>query len=107
MAEGYNNSLINQKINEYINILKTNGIKIWRMYLYGSYAKGTYTEHSDIDLAIFLDLNELDGFEEDALLMKLRRKVDLRIEPHVFARIDYDQSDPLVKEIIRTGRRII
>jgi len=107
MAVGNNDPLINQKINEYIAILKTAGIKIWRMYFYGSYAKGSYTEHSDIDLAIFLDTNEIDGFEEDAQLMKLRRKVDLRIEPHAFARTDFDESDPIVKEIIRTGQRII
>jgi len=64
-------------------------------------------EYSDIDLAIFLDTNEIDGFEKEALLMKLRRKADLKIEPHVFAKTDYDQTNPIVKEIIMTGQRIL
>lgn len=107
MAQGLDDSAIKQEINDYIDILKSSGLKIWRMYLYGSYAKGTFSEESDIDLAVFLDSDEIDGFEEDALLMKLRRRVDLKIEPHAFARSDFDQSDPFVNGIIREGRRIL
>ncbi len=107
MVEREDKSLIYQKINTYIEILKKNGIKIWQIYLYGSYSKDAYTRDSDIDLAIFIDKDEIDGFEEDALLMKLRRKVDLRIEPHTFARTDFDLSNPYVKEIVKTGERII
>ena len=107
MAKGFDNAVIKQKIDKYIEVLKTEGVKIRRIYLYGSYAKGTFNEHSDIDLAIFLDTNEIDGFEEDAMLMKLRRKVDLRIEPHAFAKADLEQPNPLVNEIIMTGQRII
>ena len=107
MAKRTDNRLVYRKIQEYIEILKTHGIGVWRVYLYGSYVKGKYTKNSDIDLAIFLDLNELDGFEEDALLMKLRRKVDLSIEPHSFAKTDFDPSNPLIKEILKTGERIL
>lgn len=107
MAVKYDNSIVTDKIDEYIDILKTKGIKIWRIYLYGSYAKGTYTKDSDIDLAIFLDINDIDGFEEDAKFMKLRRTVDLRIEPHTFAKTDFDEADPFVREIIKTGYRIM
>jgi len=53
MAQGYDDSAIKQEINEYIDILKASGLKIWRMYLYGSYANGTFSENSDIDLAVF------------------------------------------------------
>lgn len=106
MAKRYDNPL-SSKIKEYIDILKKEGIKIWRLYLYGSYITGGFTKDSDIDLAVFLDKDELDGFEEDVLLMKLRRKVDLRIEPHAFARTDFSLSNPLVKEITRRGVRII
>ena len=100
MAKGYDNAAINQKITNYIEILKNAGIKIGSICLYGSYAKGTFNEHSAIDLAIFLDINERDGFEEDALLMKSRRKVDLKIEPHAFTYADLEQPNPLVNEII-------
>lgn len=99
--------IIYQKIQEYIRLLEENQIKVWRLYLYGSYAKGAFNEESDIDLAVFLEKEELDGYEEDAQLMKLRRKVDLRIEPHPFSKADFDEANPYIKEIIKTGERII
>ena len=44
--------LVYKKIHDYIQRLKENNIPIWRLY-YGSYAKNTYHEDSDIDLAVF------------------------------------------------------
>lgn len=99
--------LIYKKINEYIDVLKKNHIPVWRLYLYGSYTKNTYNSESDIDLAIFLEKDDLDGFEEDSTLMKLRRIVDFRIEPHPFAKTDFDETNPYIREIIQTGERII
>ncbi|MCX5886189.1 MAG: nucleotidyltransferase domain-containing protein [Proteobacteria bacterium] len=107
MAKKSSNKLNYKKIQDYLDILKIHGVDIWRVYLYGSYVKGQQTQDSDIDLAIFLDTDEIDGFEEDALFMKLRRKIDLRIEPHSFAKTDFDQTNPVVKEIIKTGERIL
>ena len=107
MDRKQNKQLAFQKTREYIQKLRENRIKIWRLYLYGSYAKGTYHTDSDIDLAVFLEKDDLDGFEENVQLMKLRRDVDIRIEPHPFAKSDFDETNPLVKEIIETGERII
>jgi len=107
MANRADKEIAYQKIKEYIRLLEENQIKVWRLYLYGSYAKNVFNEESDIDLAVFLEKEELDGFEEDAELMKLRRKVDLRIEPHSFARPDFDETNPYIKEIIESGERII
>lgn len=107
MARQENKRLIYRKIKQYIHILEENNIKIWRLYLYGSYAKNTYDSESDIDLAIFLEKDDLDGFEEDAQLMKLRRGVDMRIEPHPFAKSDFDETNPYIREITKTGERIL
>jgi len=107
MANREDKKVIYQKIQEYIHLLEKNQIKVWRLYLYGSYAKGHFSEDSDIDLAVFLEKEDLDGFEEDAQLMKLRRKVDIRIEPHPFAKSDFDETNPYIKEIIESGERII
>ncbi|MEA3333547.1 MAG: nucleotidyltransferase domain-containing protein [Pseudomonadota bacterium] len=96
-----------KKIFEYIEKLKSNKVEIWRVYLYGSYANNTFNEDSDIDLAIFWDKDDLDGFEEDVRLMKLRRNIDLRIEPHSFAKSDFDKTNPFIKTIIENGDRII
>jgi predicted nucleotidyltransferase len=107
MAVTADSGLIRQKIDEYVLRLRENHIPVWRIYLYGSHAKGTPRIDSDIDLAVFLDQEEIEGFREDVELMRLRWDVDLSIEPHAFARSDFDETDPFVKEIIETGQRIV
>jgi uncharacterized protein len=44
-----------------------------------------------------------DTFDRQVKLMKVRRKYDLRIEPHVFRVADFNESHPLAAEIISTG----
>jgi predicted nucleotidyltransferase len=107
MASGKDKQLIYQKIREYLRSLERSNVPVWRLYLYGSYAKDTYHANSDIDLAVFWDRDDIDGFDEDVLLRKLSGEVDLRIEPHSFARTAFDETDPYIKEIIETGERIL
>ncbi|MBI5603394.1 MAG: nucleotidyltransferase domain-containing protein [Deltaproteobacteria bacterium] len=107
MALATDKQVIYQKINQYIDRLKDNRVGIWRLYLYGSYAKGTQHPESDIDLAVFLDKEDIDGIKDDLELMQLRWDIDLSIEPHAFARSDFDETNPYIKEIITTGERII
>lgn len=107
MAHQKDKEIFYQKIKDYIKLLKQNGIDVWRVYLYGSYATNTFTNQSDIDLAIFLNKNDIDGFREDADMMKLTRKVDLRIEPHSFAKLDFYEKDPFIEGIITKGMRIM
>ena len=52
-----------------------------KLYLYGSFARGTNTEDSDIDVAVVVDKLEEDYFNITPLLWRLRRDIDLRIEP--------------------------
>lgn len=107
MAPGKDKQLIYQKIRDYVQTLERSNVPVWRLYLYGSYAKDTYHADSDIDLAVFWDRDDIDGFDEDVLLRKLCWGIDLRIEPHSFARTDFDETDPYIKEIIETGERIL
>jgi uncharacterized protein len=53
MAPGKDKQLIYQKIREYLRTLERSNVPVWRLYLYGSYAKDTYHADSDIDLAVF------------------------------------------------------
>ncbi len=98
--------MIDQIIQRYLKILRENNIPVWHIYIYGSYVKGSYHKDSDIDLAVFWDKDNIDGFNEDAQLMRLTKNVDLRIEPHSFARTDFDKTNPYIKEIVKTGRRV-
>lgn len=107
MASEKDKQLIYQKIKNYVLSLERSNVPVWRLYLYGSYAKDTYHADSDIDLAVFWDRDDIDGFDEDVLLRKLCLDIDLRIEPHSFARTDFDETDPYIKEIIETGERIL
>lgn len=76
-----------------------------KIILFGSYAKGNFHNDSDIDIAVILkDYNNLIDIQLD--LMRLRRKVDSRIEPHPFREKDFDISNPLVNEIVKYGQVI-
>ena len=70
--------------------------------LFGSFAKGTNHDDSDIDIAIVVN-NGLDIIDTQIDLMKLRRKIDLRIEPHPFMIGDFNNSNPVVNEILKYG----
>ena len=70
------------------------------LYLYGSYSKGTYTEDSDIDIAVVVDYLSDNYFEDTPLLWKLRRKVSNLIEPVL---LTDDMNNPLYCDIKATG----
>lgn len=76
-----------------------------QIILFGSYVKGTYSDESDIDIAvIFSDYD--DSVYMQLELMRLRRKIDSRIEPHPFKERDFNLSDPFAAEIIKYGEKI-
>lgn len=90
-----------EKVKQYIMIIPHDlGIK--KVYLFGSFAKGNAKEESDIDIALVLE-NMDDFFSVQRQLMKLRRKIDLRIEPHPFSAKDFNSANPFAIEIEKTG----
>ncbi|MDR2206570.1 MAG: nucleotidyltransferase domain-containing protein [Flavobacteriaceae bacterium] len=82
-----------------------NSFNFKKMILFGSYAKGTPREDSDIDIAVvFSDYaNRIDRQVE---LMKLTRKIDSRIEPHPFREREFEPSNPFVHEIMTHGTEV-
>ena len=89
-------------VKKYYAFLLEQKYKISSAYLFGSYAKGTEHLESDIDIAFIF--NELtDEIDMQVELMKLRRRFDLRIEPHLFAQNDLKDSNPFLEEILNTG----
>jgi uncharacterized protein len=63
-------------------------IKADKIVLFGSYAKGTWTEFSDIDIAIIVNEIPDDYLAVAKLLNKLTRDVDFRIEPVILDKND-------------------
>ena len=84
-------------------------IPLKKVYLFGSYAKGTATSDSDIDLCFFTDdLDEAKIVDTVAQLLGLARKyyAYASFEPHVFSVDDLETDNPFVKEVLRTGQEI-
>lgn len=104
MDKTTDNSLIYSKIKSYLLKLKKNQIYCQKIYLYGSYAKGNFSIHSDIDLAIVSDDLSGDIIDDQVLLMKLGREIDSRIEPHPFLPDEFTPTNPFVHTIIETGK---
>src|ERR1035437_10252672 len=73
-----------------------------KAYLFGSYAKGIQHNDSDIDIAIVVGKMD-DFFSIQMELMRLRRIIDLRIEPHPIWEGDFNNQNPFAFEIQNTG----
>jgi len=98
-----NQGIINTVKQFVMLIPKEIGVK--RAYLFGSFAQGKEREESDIDIAVIVE-NMPDFFSTQRMLMRLRRKVDLRIEPHPIMEQDFNSSNPFAFEIEKTGIKI-
>ncbi len=76
-----------------------------KIILFGSYAKGNYNNDSDIDIAVILkDYNNLLDVQLE--LMRIRRNIDSRIEPHPFRESDFDENNPMANEILKYVQEI-
>ena len=96
-----------EKINTYRELVNLYfPLKIDQFWLFGSYAKGTPHEHSDIDVALVVKHlgDDYDFLTMEPLLWKLRGQVDSRIEPVLIAQ-DTDYTG-FLDEIKRTGIEI-
>jgi predicted nucleotidyltransferase len=76
-----------------------------KIFLFGSYAKGNFNDNSDIDIAVVFDDYD-NRMNRQFELLKLRRKIDSRIEPHPFREREFNVSNPMVSEIIKYGQEI-
>lgn len=100
------NAVVMEIVQKYVKIICEN-YKVYEIILFGSYAKGTENENSDIDIAIITDDFENDVFDEVLNLMRMRRKIDKRIEPHLIRIEEYKKAEtPFIKEVINTGIKV-
>ena len=95
-------------VQQYIADVKK-AMPIDKVYLYGSYAKGTQQDNSDVDICFFSRAFEtrrnLDILTE-LFYLKIKYDKDVLIEPYAFPVSELNNDNPFVKEILRTGREI-
>ena len=91
-------------VEQYIDIISEK-FNVKEVYIFGSCAKGTNNEDSDIDIAVILDSN-IDTIDLMIELMILTQNIDLRIEPHPIKIQDFEKGNPFVDEIKNTGLRV-
>jgi predicted nucleotidyltransferase len=97
---------IKDVVKRYYKILLQEGFPVEKILLFGSYAKNKQGEESDIDLAIVLSKFRTDRFNTRVELLKLTREFEEVIEPHPFLSTEFNESDPFVLEILKTGETI-
>ncbi len=88
------------KVRQYRFLLK-DYFDVDKVYIFGSYAKETNREDSDIDVAIVVNSLQGDYFSTTPLIWKLRRQIDDRIEPILIEK--NNDISGFLDEIRRTG----
>ena len=83
-----------------------NKIKIEQAVLFGSYAQGTYTEWSDIDIAIVSEAFEGDRFIDRSRIRRIKLTVSCDLEPIPYTPEDFNVENPFVKKILETGIKV-
>ena len=75
-----------------------------KVFLFGSYAKGTQTKDSDIDIAVFsADFSDETKIDDMTWLLMKTSGLGYDIQPQPFTLEDYEEPIGLVEEILRTG----
>jgi predicted nucleotidyltransferase len=98
---------IDVAIAKYLELVKERFPDMERVYLFGSYAKGTSTADSDIDLALFFkNFDDSKRFDIQVQLMMLAVQIDSRIEPHPLSYDDFHSGNPFIVEIKKSGIEI-
>jgi len=102
-----NRTDIVKKVKKYKSLVKQSNfpMKIERVYLFGSYAKGNPRRDSDIDVAFVVNKWQGDYFDVIPPIWKLIEQVDYRIEPHVI--VPEEDFTGFLDEIQNTGVEII
>jgi uncharacterized protein len=83
------------------------GLTIEAVILYGSYARGTAYELSDIDLAIISpDFDGMPVNRRQDMIARLEKTTDWRISPIGYPSSEYHKPRPnsFLAEIVRTGK---
>ncbi len=105
MAAILSQEQLDQIIKQYAEIVKEL-VSLDAIYLFGSYATGAATQDSDIDLIVVSNDWTDNIIEDTMLLMRARRQVDLRIEPHPI-RPEELEENPFILSIREEMKKVV
>jgi uncharacterized protein len=98
---------ISSIIERFLDELKKNNINIEQAILFGSYAQGTFTTWSDIDLALVSSDFEGDRFKDRDKIRRIKLKISSDLEPIPYPPNEFTPDDPFVKQILKTGINVM
>lgn len=96
-----------EKIKLFVKELENDNLNISQVFLFGSYAKNKESMWSDIDLAVVSDDFTGNRMIDYDRFVKAILKVDRSFEPIPYKTENFTADNPFVKEILKTGIRII
>jgi predicted nucleotidyltransferase len=82
--------------------LASQSIPIQKAFVFGSYAKNSANESSDIDVCVISPAFGKDIIDETVLLGQIASKIDLRIEPHPMNPEDFSEKYNLLAYEVKT-----
>jgi predicted nucleotidyltransferase len=90
---------------EFVNALMESGVHLRKAILFGSFSRNEQRHWSDIDLALVADEFTGVGYFDLNYLLKIKvsDKKFTSIETHTFSTSYFEQGDPFIEEIIKTG----
>jgi predicted nucleotidyltransferase len=94
-------------VNNFAHEIRAQGVILRNVIMFGSFAKGTQHEWSDIDVALVAD--QFTGSPDDNDLFPRIgiKKPYSRIEAITYPTAYFRESDPFIEEIKKTGIEII
>jgi len=94
-------------IDQFLEELANNNIKIDEAVLFGSYAQGTFNDWSDIDLAIVSKSFKGERFEDRDKIRRIKLKISCDLEPIPYSPEEFNVSNPFVRNIMETGINVV
>lgn len=98
---------ISKIIKRYLKKLENNQFHIQQAVLFGSYSKGMADEWSDIDIVLVSDAFEGIRFKDRKKISPITLSVSKDLSPLPFRPEDFTPDDPFVREILKSGIRIV
>ena len=94
-------------VQNYAKEINERGVNLRKVILFGSFAKGTQHEWSDIDVALVADDFTGVSFLDKKLFPYIGiKKPYIRIESLTYPTDYFEESDPFIEEIKKTGIEI-